>query len=140
MVEISTEVARLDLLAQVAVGGGNDARPADTLLGFADALVLAIFQYSQQLGLEVECQFPDLVEEKRAVGGIFEIAGLLRYCTGESTSGVAKQGRFNQVGRDRRAIDRQEWPVTASGIIMQTTGSNDLLAAARLPLDQHREW
>jgi hypothetical protein len=140
VVEVGAEVAGLDLLAQVAVGGGDDACLADPLLGFADPLVLAVFQHSQQLRLEVEGQFADLVEEKRAVGGIFEVAGFGRDGAGERAPGIAEQGGFNQIGRYRGTIECQKWPQSASGFVMQTTGGNDLLAAARLALDQDREW
>jgi hypothetical protein len=51
VIKVGTEVARLDLPTQVAVGGGNDARLADPLPRFPEPLILAIFQHAQQLGL-----------------------------------------------------------------------------------------
>ena len=43
----------------------------------ADALDLAFLDRAQQLGLQVEPQVADLVEEQRAAGGQLELAELL---------------------------------------------------------------
>ena len=43
----------------------------------ADALDLALLDGAQQLGLQVEAQVADLVEEQRAAGGHLELAELL---------------------------------------------------------------
>ena len=59
MIEVGAE-ASAHFLAQVAVGGGDDAG-RETRLGFADALVLAVLQNAQRL-LAVQRQFADLVE------------------------------------------------------------------------------
>ena len=66
VVKVGAEAPCLDFLAQVAIGGGNDACFRGSRLGFADALVLAVFKDTQQFGLEVGRQFADLVEEQRA--------------------------------------------------------------------------
>ena len=63
MIEIGAEVAGLDLLAQVAVGCGDDARAAHPLLCLADALVLSVLQHAQEFGLQVKWQLADFVEE-----------------------------------------------------------------------------
>ena len=45
VIEIGAEVAGANLLAQVAVGGGNDACAADVLLRFTDPLIFAVLEY-----------------------------------------------------------------------------------------------
>ena len=47
---------------------------ADPALSLADALVFAVLQHAQQLGLQLERQLADLVQEQRAVRGILEVA------------------------------------------------------------------
>ena len=74
MIEVGAEAAVADLLAHVAVGGGDHARVANAALGFADALVFAVFQHAQQFRLQLQRQLADFVEEQRAVLGVLEIA------------------------------------------------------------------
>ena len=75
MIEIGAEAPGFDLLAQVAVGGGDHARMALPALRLADALVLAVLQHAQQLRLQLERQLADLVQEQRAVPRVLEVAG-----------------------------------------------------------------
>jgi hypothetical protein len=75
VIEVGPEAPGLDLLAQVAVGGGDDACLLKPGLGFADPLVLAVFENAQQLWLQVGRKFADFVEEQRAFAGFLEIAG-----------------------------------------------------------------
>ncbi len=139
MIKIGPKIAGAHLLAQVAVGGGNDTCLAEALLGFADPLILAVFEYPQQLGLEFEGQFADLVKEQRAVGRVFKVARLGGDCAGKRAASVAKERRFNQVWRDGSAIQRQKRFLAAASIVVQTGRGDYLLAAARLAFDQHRE-
>lgn len=96
MVQICAKVARFDFLAQVAVSGGDDARPTDPFLGFSDSLVFAVLEYAQKLRLQVERKLSNFVEEQRAVGGVLEVTGLGRGRAGECPFGVA-----NKVGSTR---------------------------------------
>ena len=47
-----------------------------TRLGFADALVFAIFQDAEQFGLEIERRSPISSRNSVPLAGILEIAGL----------------------------------------------------------------
>src|SRR5512134_3402060 len=78
VVEVGAEVPLADLLAQVAVGGGDHARPAEPPLRLPDALVFAVLQHAQELRLQLERQLADLVQEERAVCRVLEVAGLVR--------------------------------------------------------------
>src|SRR5439155_15838139 len=73
MVEVGAEASEADLLAQVAIGRGDDARAARACRGLANALVLAILEHAQQLRLQLERELADLVEEKRALARVLEI-------------------------------------------------------------------
>ena len=59
-------------------------------LRFADALEFAVLEDAQQLRLQLEWQFADFVEEQRAIGRVFEVAGLVADRAGECAFYVAK--------------------------------------------------
>jgi hypothetical protein len=139
MEQVGAEASFADLLAQIAVGGGDDPGAAHPLLGFADALEFAVLQHPQQLRLQVEGQLADLVEEEGAVLGVLEIAGLGLDGAGEGALGIAEQRRFDQIRRDGGAVEREIGLVAAPGQPVQAAAGDDLLAAAGFALDQDRE-
>ena len=77
VVEVLAEAAFPDRPLEVDVGGDDEAELGPDRLGAADALDLALLDRAQQLGLQVEPQVADLVEEQRAAGGHLELAELL---------------------------------------------------------------
>ena len=77
VVEVLAEPPFLDRLLEVDVGRGDQAEVGLDRLGAADALDLPFLDRAQQLGLQVEAQVADLVEEQRAAGGQLELAELL---------------------------------------------------------------
>lgn len=137
VIEVAAEAAGADLAPQVAVGGGNDACRADARLGFAHALEFAVLQHAQQLGLQVDGQFADLVEEQGALAGVLEIARLVRGGAGEGALGVTEQGGFDQRRRDGCAVQGQVGMAGARTQMVQAR-RHAFLAAARLALDQGR--
>ena len=74
MIKIGTEAPSLHFLSQIAVGGRDDACLAGPALRLTDALVFAVLQHAQQLGLQLERQLADLVQKQAAVASIFEVA------------------------------------------------------------------
>ena len=64
--QILAEQALADQLAQVAVGGGDDADIGADRRAPADRGELALLQHAQQPGLRLERHVADLVEEQRA--------------------------------------------------------------------------
>src|SRR5581483_3518754 len=138
VVEILAELAVLDQLDHVAVGGRDQAEvDLDRLLG-ADGVDLALLQGAQQLHLRVERQLPDLVEEQRAAVGLLELADALVHRTGEGAPLVPEQDALDQVLGDGAAVDGDEGPRLALALALD--GARDqLLAHARLALDQDRD-
>jgi len=51
VIEVAAETPPSYLLAEVSIRGGNDPSPAHPGLGFADSLILAVFEDAQQFGL-----------------------------------------------------------------------------------------
>ncbi len=66
-VEILAELALLDLAAQILAGRRDDAQVDLDRLVAADAAELALLEHAQELGLEIERQLAELVEEHGAV-------------------------------------------------------------------------
>jgi hypothetical protein len=138
VIEIDAEAAGLGLAAEIAVGRGDDARPRHPGLRLADSLVFAVFEHAQQLRLELERQFADLVEEQRALGGVLEVAGARCGRAGERALRVAEQRRLDERRRDRGAVQREIGARGAGAVAVERAG-DEFLAAARLAFDQDRE-
>jgi hypothetical protein len=71
-VQVLAELALLDLAAQI-LPGRRDHPQVDLLgLGAADPAQLALLEHPQELGLEIERQLAEFVEEHRAARGQLE--------------------------------------------------------------------
>ena len=79
-----------------------------TLFRAADWIDLAFLNGAQELDLRVQRQFADLVEEKRAAIGLDELADVFVGRAGEGALLVAEQDRFDEILRQRPAIDGDE--------------------------------
>ena len=123
------------LLAQAAVGRGDQPHVDRDVVVGADAPDLAPLEHAQQLGLQVDGQLADLVEEHRAAVGRLEHALARRHGARERAALVAEQLALQQVGRHRAAVDDQERLVAARAAVVNRLGG-DLLAGAGLALQQ----
>lgn len=83
VIKVGSEPPFAYLRPQITVRRGDDSCAADTVVGFSDALIFAVFEHSQEFRLQLEWQFADLVEKQRAILGLFEIAGMAAACPGE---------------------------------------------------------
>ena len=135
VVEIRAELVRADLLAQAAVGRGDDAHVDRHVVVGADAADLAALEHAQQLGLQVEAQLADLVEEDRAAVRGLEHALARGDRAGEGAALVAEELALEQLGRHRAAVDDQERLVAPAAAAVDRLGG-DLLAGAGLALEQ----
>ena len=98
---------------------------------------LAILQHAQDLRLRVHAHSADLIEKERAPVGHLEQPLLRHNCAGKSAFDVSKQRGFQQVGRRRSGVDRNEGPVAPRGIQVNRLG-DQLLARPAFALQQHR--
>ena len=78
----------------------------------------------------------DLVEEDRALVSRLELAGLRLHGAGEGAALEAEQLGLEQVVRERRAVDLDEWLVAAPRRPAEPA-RHQLLAGARLATDEH---
>ena len=89
-VEVLAQPAGLDLVLEVAVGGGDDAGVDLDRLGRADRSDLALLEHAQQLDLKAHRHVADLVEEQRAVAAELEDALAVGLGVGEGAAHVAE--------------------------------------------------
>ena len=81
--KIGTELALLDQLFQILVGGGDAAEVHLDGLVAAHAGDFALLQYAQQVGLGLQGNVADFVQENRSALGNFELAFLAVLGAGE---------------------------------------------------------
>ncbi len=97
--EVFAEAAFADCLAQVDVGGGDDAHVHLNLLHAAQVHEAAVLQHAQNLGLGVHAHGGDFVQEERAAVGHFKEAFLGGDGRGECALDVAEERGFKQLAR-----------------------------------------
>jgi hypothetical protein len=93
---------------EVPVGGRDDADLHGPAFWRADRLHHAVLQSPKQLGLDLRRKLADLVEEKRTAVREHELALLVFRGASKRALFVAKQQALGQLGRKRRAVDRNE--------------------------------
>ena len=93
---------------EVAVGGREHAHVDLDLAVAAQPGELAILEDVEELGLERRRHLADLVQHDRAALGELELADACRAGAGEGAALVAEQLAFEEVGRQRRAVDLHE--------------------------------
>ena len=96
--------------AQVAVGRGHHPDVDGDGVGAADRLDLAGLQRAQELGLQLERQLGDLVEEERAVIGGDHQPALVVVGARERAAHVAEERRLDERLRHGGAVLRDERP------------------------------
>ena len=100
VVEVETEGAVNDPLFEVTVRGGDDANVDTRDLVVADALDLTALEKTEELGLDREREFADLVEKERASVRGFDAAG-----AGLDGSGKGAAGMPEELGLEKRLGD-----------------------------------
>src|SRR3989304_9641867 len=101
--------ASLDLILQVFIGGSDDPDIDLDGLPAPNPPHLPFLQGAQYLGLQVDVQLADLVQEQRALIGRLEEADTTKGSPGERTLLVAEQFALDEGLRNRGATDRHEW-------------------------------
>src|SRR5262249_43091135 len=102
------ELVGLDHRGEVTVRGREDARAKRDRSVRSEALEAALFEGAQQLRLAGGAELTDLVEQQRARACGFERAGARRDRAGERAALHAEQLGFEEVLRDRSAVDHAQ--------------------------------
>ena len=135
VVEILAERAARGGLAQVDLAGGDDADVEVDGTVRADALEGALLQHAQQPYLCGQGHGFDLVEEQGAALGILELADARGLGPGKGAFLVAEELAFDEMFRDRAAVDGDEVAVVATALFVQGAG-DQVLADAGFPEQQ----
>ncbi len=136
--QVFAEPALRHRFLEVDVGCGQHADVDPDRLPAADALKRSFLQHPQQIGLCVERQVADLVEEDGSAIGRLEQADAAPGRPGECAALVAEQLGLHEVRRQRTAVDGDEGTAPAWGQVMQGA-CRQLLAGARFAGHQHRQ-
>ena len=113
VVQIATESARPDLVDQIAIGRGDDPDVHSQRPRRAKALELSLLKDAKQLGLRVERQLADFIEEDGTAVRQLEAANLGRSGVGERAPLAAEELALDQRRRQRAAIHADESRVLA---------------------------
>src|SRR5262249_47931184 len=134
--EIGAKAPRIDLGAQVAIGGGDDTDVDRNVAIRAHALDLASLEHAQELGLQLGAELTDLVEEDGAAVGRLERTLPLGDGTGERAPFVSEQLALEEVGGDRAAVDDDEGRTASAALPMDRLGGR-LFAGTGLAFQEH---
>jgi hypothetical protein len=99
--------------------------------------LIALLQHAQDLGLRGGRHVADLVEEDGAAVALLELAQALRGRAGERAALVPEELAFDEILRDRRAVDRDVGLGRAMAVAVQAA-RHEFLAGAALAGDHHR--
>ena len=136
VVQVATETTLPDFLGQVPIGRRDDADIDVDRARAAQPLDLALLQHAEQLGLELERQLADLVEQNRSPVRQLEAANLRRVRAGEGAALAPEQLALDEVGRQRRAVDDDHGTGAARAPLVNRAGEQ-FLAGAGLAGQQH---
>src|ERR671916_3197625 len=125
--EVLAELLGLDHLAEVSVGGAEDADVDPERIVLADAADLARLQEPEQLDLDALVQLAHLVQEERAAVGDLEEPLAMRVGAGERPLAVAEQLALDEVLGQGAAVDRDERVRGAAALVVEVAG-DQLLA------------
>src|SRR5437667_4733192 len=113
VVEIRPELPARHRLLEVPVGGGDHADVDVDHTVAPDARESEVLQYVEELGLQGERQFRDLVQVDRALVRELELAGLAAVGAGERPLFVSEELALHQPLGNRGTVDLDEWPLGA---------------------------
>ena len=135
--EVLAEASLLDGAPQVDVGGRHDPDVHLDGLDAAEPHELALLHHAQELGLGLEGDVADLVEEQRALVRQLEEALLGVDRPGEGALHVAEEVRLEQVVGQAARVDHDEGLVGPRAVGVDRLG-HQLLAGAALAHHQDR--
>src|SRR3990170_8057497 len=127
--------ASLDLILQVFIGGSDDPDIDLDVLPAPNPPHLPFLQGAQYLGLQVDVQLADLVQEQGALVGCLEEAQATEGGPGERPLLVAEQLALDEGLRDRGAAQRYKRSLPARAVPVDGPG-DELLPGPALPDEQ----
>jgi len=102
----------------------------------ADTLKPPFLNGAQELALQLEGNFPDLIEEERAAVSRLEPSGAIAHRPGKRAFHVTEELTLEELPRNRRTVHRDQRAITAMAPFVDATRDH-LFARTRFALDQH---
>src|SRR5690606_28588080 len=134
-VEVFAEAAGLNLRPEIAVGGGDDAHVHRDLARVADRANAVRLERAEELGLALERQLRQLVDEERSAVGLAEEATAIGGRSRERALLVPEELALEEVARDARGVERVEGADRPRAGEVEAP-RDDLLAGAGLAVDR----
>ena len=134
--KILAEIAALDLVLEILVGGGHDPHVDLHELGRADRLEALLIEGAQHFGLRPQAHVADLVEKQRPAVRLLKFSDLGFVRVGEAAAAVAEQLALDHVFGNGGAVDLDERLLGAGAQGVDGVG-DQLLARAALAENQH---
>ena len=136
--QIQAETTGFDLAPEVAIRRRHNPHVHAPRQRLAESPQLAFLNHAQHLGLSAWGELAHLVEKQRPAVRLLEDTGALRHGASEGSAAVAEELGFNQVVRQRRAVERAKRFVAPSAAAVD--GARDeLFSAAALAVDEDRK-
>ncbi len=134
--QVLAKLARLDHVVQPAMRGADKAHIDCERIVLAHPTNLAAFEHAEQLGLHRLGQLADLVQKHRPAVGHFEQPDAMLVGPRETSFAMAEQLAFDEVLRQRPAIDRHERLIGPQALLVEGSG-DEFLAGPGFAEDQH---
>ena len=136
VVEITPEELVAHHFGEVPIGGGDEANVDGNGANAAEAFEGFLLQGAEELGLEIERDVADFVEEQGSAVGHFEAADFLGEGAGEGAAFVAEEFTFEKAGGDGGAVECNEREISAGAEAMDGAG-DEFLAGAGFAEDEN---
>ena len=117
------------------MGGGDDPHIHFDGLARTDAGNFPLLQHAQQLDLQRQAQFADLIEQQGPALGGFKPAGVALHRAGKGAFFMAEEFSFRQAFGQRAAVNGEKRLVATRAVMMKIAG-NHLFTGAGFADDQ----
>src|ERR1019366_10155625 len=136
IIKVLAKSSLFERLAQIAVGGGEQAYVNFHSACAAEAFEFALLQHAEKLDLDCGRNIADFIEKERALVGEFKLARLARDRARECSLFVAEEFAFQKILWNCRAVDLDEWAGGAARLFVNGAG-DQVFANAALSAQQH---
>jgi hypothetical protein len=120
-VEVTSKFAISYHFRQVAMSCSYESNIHLVSSTATQAFEFLFLQYAQQFGLKLRGNIANLIQEEGAFIGQLEAAQLLRYGSSECALLVAKKLALQEIQRDGRAVQLDEWAPAARADFVNRT-------------------
>src|SRR5438309_4631341 len=103
----------------------------------SETFELLLLDRAEGLGLQLDGQIADFVEEQRTAVRCLKAPHSGRHRASKGASLITEHLALEQCGRNRRAVDRDKTVVSACACLVNGP-CNEFLTGTRLALDKHR--